>query len=113
MAFFFNRRRIALVTAMLFGISVAAHGFAASHVGMNATTVAASDMPSDPDSGCSGDGIGLACFALCASAVAILPDPAELPNVMSAARPVSAAEWPVPSRNNPPDPAPPRPIVLS
>jgi hypothetical protein len=113
MAIRLNRRFTALTTAMLFALSVATHGLAASHVRMNATAMATSDMPTDPDSGCGGDGMGLACFALCASAVAILPDLASLPIVIAAERPVSTPERSVPSRNSPPDPAPPRPVVLS
>jgi hypothetical protein len=115
MAFRLNRRFIALVTAMLFGISVGAHGFAATHGSMKAMdAVAANDTQApSPDSGCGGnDSGGVACFALCASAVAILPDPTPLPIVMAAARPTFVAEWPASSRDSPPEPAPPRTIVL-
>src|ERR1700687_1995388 len=82
MAFRLNRRFTALATAMLFSVSVAAHGFVASHAGMKAIdAITANDMqPPSSDSGCGGDaGGGVACFALCTSAVAILPESAPLP----------------------------------
>jgi hypothetical protein len=116
MAFRFNRRFTALVTAMLFSISVAAHGFVVSHPSMEAMdAVAANDMqPSSSDSGCGGnDGGGVACFALCASAVAILPESATLPVTMAMPQPLLRAEQFMASRDSPPDPAPPRSIILS
>src|SRR5204863_893679 len=104
MAFRLNRRATAFVTAMLFTLSVAAHGFAANDASMQATDVmAASDTQSSaPDSGCGGNDGGMACFALCAGAVAILPDATPLPLVIAAARPGSLAELPASSRANPP-----------
>ena len=116
MALRLNRRFTALVTAMLFSISVAGHGFAASHANMKAMdAIAASDMqPSTPDHGCGGnDGGGMACFALCASAVAVLPESATLPVTMAMPQPLLLAERFLPSRHIPPDPAPPRSIILS
>jgi len=116
MALRLNRRFTALVTAMLFAISVAGHGFAASHANMKAMDVmAASDtQPSTPDHGCGGnDGGGMACFALCASAVAVLPESATLPVTMAMPQPLSNAEGFIASHDIPPDPAPPRSIVLS
>jgi hypothetical protein len=116
MAFRLNRRLTALMTAMLFSISVAAHGFVVSHPSMEAMdAVAANDMQSpSPDSGCGGDDNGgTACFALCASTVAILPNLATLPVTMVMPQPFSLAERFMPSRVSPPDPAPPRSIILS
>jgi hypothetical protein len=116
MAFRLNRRFTACVTAMLFGISVAAHGFAASDANMKAMdAMATSDtQPSTPDSGCGGnDGGGVACFALCASAVAILPASIALPMTMAMTQPLSYGEQFMASRGSPPEPAPPRSIVLS
>jgi hypothetical protein len=116
MALRLNRRFTALVTAMLFSISVGAHGFATSHANMKAMdAMAASEtQPATPDSGCGGnDGGGMACFALCASAVAILPESATLPVTMAMPRPLLLAERFLPSRHIPPEPAPPRTIVLS
>jgi hypothetical protein len=116
MAFCLNRRFTALVTAILFAVSVAGHGFASSHAGMKAMeSAAASDMQSPiTDSGCGGnEGDGMACFALCASAVAVLPESAALPITITVTQPLSLAELPLLSRDNPPDPAPPRSIVLS
>jgi hypothetical protein len=117
MALRLNRRLTALATAMLFSISVAAHGLAASHAGMKAMdAIMASDtQPSTPDSGCGGndDGGGVACFALCASAVAILPESATLPVTMAMTQPLSHAEQFMASRDSPPEPAPPRSVILS
>jgi hypothetical protein len=116
MAFRLNRRFTALVTAMLFSISVAAHGFTVSHPSMEAMdAVTANDMqlPS-PDSGCGGhDSGGMMCFALCAGAVAILPNLATLPVTMVMAQPPLHAERFMASRDNPPEPAPPRSVFLS
>jgi hypothetical protein len=116
MAFRLNRRFTALATAILFSISVGAHGLAASRASMQAMDVmAASDtQPSTPDSGCGGhDGDGMACFALCAGAVAILPDSATLPVTMAMPQPLLLAERSLPSRDSPPEPAPPRSVILS
>jgi hypothetical protein len=116
MAFRLNRRFTALTTAMLFSISVAAHGFATSHANMKSMdAMAASDtQPSTPDSGCGGnDGGGIACFALCASAVAILPASVPLPMTITMTQLFSHAEQYMASRGSPPDPAPPKFIVLS
>jgi hypothetical protein len=116
MAFRLNRHFTAVATAMLFSISVAAHGFVASHAGMKVMdTVAVNDMqPASSDSGCGGnDGGGVACFALCASAVAILPESATLPVTMAMPQPLLLAERSLPSRDSPPDPAPPRFVILS
>jgi hypothetical protein len=104
------------VTAMLFSISVAAHGLAAPHASMKAMdAVASNDMQSPiSDPGCGGnDDGGMACFALCASAVAILPASVALPMTITMAQPFSHAEQYMASRGNPPDPAPPKSIVLS
>jgi hypothetical protein len=116
MAFRLNRRFTALATAMLFSISVATHGFAASHAGMTAMdAVATNDMqPPSSDSGCGGnDDGGVACFALCASAVAILPESATLPVTMAMLQPLLLAERFMASRDSPPEPAPPRSVILS
>jgi hypothetical protein len=116
MAFRLNRRFTALVTAMLFSISVGAHGFAASHASMQAMGVMATSdtQPSTPDSGCGGnDGGGIACFALCAGAVAILPELATLPVAMAMPQPPLLAERSMASRDSPPEPAPPRSVILS
>jgi hypothetical protein len=116
MAFRLNRRFTALVTAMLFSISVGAHGFAASHASMQAMDVMATSdtQPSTPDSGCGGnDGGGMACFALCAGAVAILPESATLPVTIAMPQPLLLAERFMASRDSPPEPAPPRSVILS
>jgi hypothetical protein len=116
MAFYLNRRFTACVTAILFSVSVAAHGFAASHANMKSMDVmAASDtQPSTPDSGCGGnDGGGMACFALCAGALGILPESATLPVTIAMPQPLLRAERFMASRDSPPEPAPPRTIVLS
>jgi hypothetical protein len=116
MALRLNRHFTALVTAMLFSISVAAHGFAAPHASMKAMdAVATNDMQSPiSDPGCGGnDDGGMACFALCASAVAILPASIALPMTMSVTRPLSHAERFMASRGTPPEPAPPRSVDLS
>jgi hypothetical protein len=114
MAFRLNRRIIALATAMLFSISVGAHGFAASHASMQAMDVMATSdtQPSTPDSGCGGNDGGMACFALCAGAVAILPGSATLPVTITMSQPLLLAERFMASRDSPPEPAPPRTIVL-
>jgi hypothetical protein len=116
MVFRLNRRFTALATAMLFSISVAAHGFVVSHPSMEAMdAVAANDMQApSPDSGCGGDDSGgVMCFALCAGAVAILPNLATLPVTMVMTQPLLRAERFMAARNSPPDPAPPRSVVLS
>jgi hypothetical protein len=116
MAFRLNRRLTALATAMLFSFSVAAHGLTATHASMKVMdAVATNDMqPPPPDHGCGGnDGGGMACFALCASAVAVLPVLITLPMTMAMTQRHSHEELFMASRGSPPDPAPPRSVVLS
>ena len=115
MALGLNRRFVALITAMLFAVSVGAHGFTVSHASTQAMDVmAASDTQSStPDSGCGGNDGGMACFALCAGAVAILPEPIALPKMLAMVGPVASSEQFISSRNIAPDPAPPRSVVLS
>lgn len=117
MAFRFHCRNIALVTALLFSLSVAGHGFMMTEMSVKlAAATAATDMPADEMcAGCKDDGVGMviACFAACTSTVAILSDPAPLPIVAAKRETLSAALRLLPGRNGPPDPYPPKPFALS
>jgi len=111
-------RRIAcILIAVLFGHSMVAHGFAVSRamakmmvpdtsMDMTSMDMGASGHPMD----CGGKDIGAktACFAMCASAVAILCDPARVP-VISATRELTIEpQVPTFGRGIPPEPHPPK-----
>ena len=112
-----KRSLTALLIGMLFGISIVTHGFASTSASVNMAIEAATTGMSSPDDGmnCGGKDIDkrAACFALCATAIAILVDPAPLPVVAVWQQLTAGAVRDLPTRNNPPDPYPPRPSVLS
>jgi hypothetical protein len=106
-----------ILIAVLFGLSMVAHGFAVSRatakmmvadtsMDMTSMDMGAPDHPMD----CGGKDIGAktACFAMCASAVAILCDPTRAP-VISAMRELAIRpEVPSLGRGIPPEPHPPK-----
>lgn len=117
MPFRFRRPIVALLTAMLFSLSVAGHGFMMTDMSVKlAAATAVTDMPADEMcAGCKEDGMGMgiACFAACTSTVAILSDSVPLP-IFAATRDISAAAMRLlPGRDGPPDPYPPKPFALS
>ena len=112
----FRRTVIALVTETLFSVSGVGHGFMVTEMSVKpAVAAATSDMPSaDPCADCVRDDVGMkaACSAICAGAIAVLPNPTPLP-VVAAARDIAfAARQSLQRRDGPPDPYPPRPIVI-
>ena len=111
----YKRSWTAFLIAMLFGISGVGHGFAATSASVK-MAAATADM-SSPDDGmdCGGKEVDkrAACFALCATAVAILADPTPLPVIAAWQQVTAGVVRDLPIRNNPPDPYPPRPSVLS
>ena len=116
MASRFRHRLIGLATAVLFCFSIVGHGFAMSD--MSAKMVMATptaDMSQDACAGCDENAITMhaACIALCASSVAILSDPVQL-LIMTVGREVNpAATRFLPGRDRPPEPYPPRLILVS
>jgi hypothetical protein len=116
MAFRFHHRLIGIATAVLFCFSIVGHGFAMSE--MSAKMVMANsavDMSQDACAGCDENPMTMhaACIALCASSVAILSDPVEL-LIMTVGREVNpAATRFLPGRDRPPEPYPPRLILVS
>ena len=111
-------RLIALMTAMLFGLSIVGHGFAMSGAAMNPMTAAA-DMStgmSSPDHSmdCDGDDGAkqVACFATCASVIGILWDAAPVPLSPTSGEMTAHAVLRLAEHGSPPDPHPPKTIVL-
>lgn len=112
----FRRTVIALVTATLFGVSGFGHGFMITDMSMNPVVAAAANaMPSaDPcaDRVCDDAMANAVCSAICASTVAVLPNPV-LPRVVATATDeASTVRRSLRRRDGPPDPYPPRPIVI-
>lgn len=114
------RRLFALLSAMLFTLSIVGHGFMLGGMGAKIMTAASAEMAAqdgamdcDKSAGCDDmTGMNLACVAHCASLVAVLSDPTPLP-VIAAVREVLSLALTVPAgRNSPPDPYPPKPVVL-
>lgn len=111
------RRLVLLLAALALALGVAAGGAQAMDMGAKTAMTAAMDMPAAPDrcDGCGdddGDMATDACLALCGAMTALPP--------VLAVVPPSPAERPVPlvatfdqGHAGPPDPHPPRPVVLS
>jgi hypothetical protein len=121
-----RRRLIAVITGLLFLFSSLGHGFAMAGMtsGEGAGMVAAAAdmmMPMASDDGskdcsdrtdCKAHGMDMACFAHCVSVTGILPEPAVLPMVGAIRELTAIATPPLASLHGPPDPHPPRSIVL-
>ena len=110
------RRFACLPIALLFGISMVAHGFAVSQATaktMMADTSIDMGTPGHPMD-CGGKGIGAktACFAMCASAVAILCDPARVLIVSAMHELTVEPQVPALDRGIPPEPPPPKSVTL-
>jgi hypothetical protein len=119
-------RLFALLTMMLFAFSIAGNGFmfgdmaakmsmaAGSNMSAHDSDIAAQDSPSDceKNSACHHDrGMPMACFAHCASTVAVLSDAIRLPAVAVARTLVVSAASIAASHHGPPDPHPPKAFV--
>lgn len=117
MPFRFRRPIVALVTAMLFSLNVAAHGFMMTDMSVKlAAATAATDMPADDMCPCCKDdgmGKGIACFAACTGSLATLSDPLTLPIVAATSDIGAAPIRLLLGRHGPPDPHPPKPFALS
>jgi hypothetical protein len=117
MAFRAPRRQVvALLIAMLLGISTIAHGFVMTEAALKmSAATGAMDMPS-PDHAvdCGGDdkAARAACMATCASIIAILCESAQMPIVATMQDLAPDVELPFSGRGIPPEPHPPKPAVL-
>jgi len=111
------RRFARLLIAFLFAISMATHGFAVSQAATKMMAADASMQVGAPDHPMDCDGKGMsaktACFAMCASAVAILCDSASVPFVSTMLDLTVEPQAPVLGRGVPPEPHPPKPVTLS
>jgi hypothetical protein len=110
-------RLIALMTAMLFGLSIVGHGFAMSGAAMNPMTAGMSSTGmSSPDHAmdCDGDDGAkqVACFATCASVIGILGDAAPVPLAATSREMTAPAVLALADHGSPPDPYPPKTTVL-
>ena len=119
MSFRLYRRSVALVTAMLFALSIAGHGFAVTNMDTNAMA-AATDMAMSADDSsttmdCDGSDMAmkLVCHAFCASAFAIISEPLQLPKRIASHPANSFFMQALQSRGSSPEPHPPRSIALS
>ncbi len=119
MSFRFYRRSVALFTAMLFALSIAGHGLAVTNMGTKAMTAVATMDRSAADSSKAMDcdesdiAMQLVCHAFCASMVAVLSEPIELPTTTALQPANSFYTQTLPGQHRSPDPHPPRSIVLS
>ncbi len=109
-----KRSLAALLIAVLFGISVVGHGFAATSMSMSMTGAMPADMSADNSMDCDGKDVRKPnCFALCAGAIAILPDPAPLPVAAMVQAVADAPARFLPSQDRSPEPYPPKPLILT
>jgi len=115
-----HRRLFALLTAALFTLSIVGHGFMLGGMGAKIMTATGAEMASqaaamdcDKSPACDDtNGMHLVCVAHCASLVAVLSDPAPLPAIATVREVLSLALTVPAGRNSPPDPYPPKPLVL-
>jgi hypothetical protein len=107
-----KRSLTAFVIAMLFGMSVVGHGFAATSMSMSMAGAMPADMSADNSMDCDGKDIRKPdCFALCA--IAILPDSARLPIAAIVQAVADAPARSLPSQDRSPDPYPPKPLTVT
>ena len=103
------RRLLCLLTALLFAIGSVAH--------VNATTEAVMKTPAAVDTSAADHGMDCggsdkaahaACVAMCATAVAILSEPAAIPFVIAMQNVEAGPELPPPDHSPSPEPHPPK-----
>jgi len=116
-----NRRWFALLSAMLFTLSIAAHGFMLGNVNAKVTMSASAAMTAPGDTmDCDEStapcddmkGMNLACATHCASIVAVLSDASPMLVITTTQEAYSLVTNEPASRNGPPDPYPPKPLAL-
>ena len=111
------RRGVILVTAMLFTLSVMGHGFAVTSMDMKATSaimhMTSADPSTDMDCGGADPTKQLVCHFLCANAVTVLSEPLPMQVMIALQVSESFSLEKLLGREGPPDPYPPRPVVLS
>jgi hypothetical protein len=111
------RRFTCLLIALLFAISMATHGFAVSQAATKMMVADASMQMGAPDHPMDCDGKDMsakaACFAMCASAIAILCDATRMPIVSAMLDLTVDPQASVVGRGVPPEPHPPKPVTLS
>lgn len=112
----FAGRLISLFAALVLAAGIAAHGSQAMQMdGKMETTAAASHPAPDMCQGCGGDDSGMAvgaCFAVCTVTIALPADSLAAPEPI-AERIAATADASGIGHFGPPDPYPPRRIVLS
>ena len=110
MALHAKRRLLCFVTALLFAISSVAHVYGATQATMKMPAAAMEASVPDHGMDCGGDdkAAHAACIAMCATAVAILSEPAAIPFVVVTQSIESAAELALSSRGPSPEPHPPK-----
>jgi hypothetical protein len=109
MAFCANRRLLCLLTVLVFAISGVAQVYAAT-ASMMQMPAAAMDAPDHGMGGCGGNDktAHTACVAMCATAVAILCEPAAIPMAVAMQDLASAPEAQPTSHGRSPDTPPPK-----
>jgi hypothetical protein len=114
------RRIFTLLTMLLFAFSIVGDGVMFGDMAAKITMAAAADMPApggsmncDKSTVCDHDqGMLMACFAHCASIIAVLSDTTRLP-VIAITRTVIATAVSIPAgHQGPPDPYPPKALAV-
>lgn len=108
------RRLSTLFLALALAVGLMTHGIQTSDMAVKMATAATSDMPMPGGcSGCIGDDDGMlaACFALCSGVAAVLPSVPAVDAAVLVSPPATRAVAEA-SHHGPPDPYPPRPIIL-
>jgi hypothetical protein len=114
------RHLCSLITALLFAVSIVGNGFMLGDMAAKMSMAAGIEMPAqdssmdcDKSATCDHDrGMPMACFAHCASTVAVLSDTIRLP-VIALTRTVVATAVSIPAgHQGPPDPYPPKALAV-
>ena len=105
-----NRRWLCLLTALLFTVSGVARARAIIDATMNTPNVAMESSTPDHGMDCGGGdkAAHAACVAMCATAIAILSEPVEIPFAVAMHDNVAATEVPLSSGRPSPEPPPPK-----
>ena len=110
MAFRDKRRLLCFLTALLFAISGVAQVYAATASVMQMPAAAMDNPSPDQDMGCGGNdkATHAACVAMCATAVAILSEPAAIPSAVAVRDAEAAPEILPAGYGRSPEPPPPK-----
>ena len=103
-----NRRWLSVLTALLFAIGSIAHAYAMTDTAISMPSAAMESSDHGMDCGGSDQAAHADCIAMCATAVAILSEPAAIPFVVAMQDIAIDPDLPTSGRSPAPEPHPPK-----